>query len=44
MDRGADFIDTFFKPELIARYLPDILAGMAVTVRLVSRLEHRLGG
>src|SRR5271170_2366811 len=34
MDRGPDFIDTFFKPELIARYLPDILAGMAVTIEI----------
>jgi polar amino acid transport system permease protein len=34
MDRGSDFIDTFFKPELIARYLPDILAGMAVTIEI----------
>ncbi len=34
MDRGAAFIDTFFKPELIARYLPDILSGMAVTIEI----------
>jgi polar amino acid transport system permease protein len=34
MDNGAVFIDTFFKPELIARYLPDILSGMAVTVEI----------
>jgi polar amino acid transport system permease protein len=34
MDNGALFIDTFFKPELIARYLPDILAGMVVTVEI----------
>jgi polar amino acid transport system permease protein len=34
MDNGALFIDTFFKPELIARYLPDILSGMAVTVEI----------
>ncbi len=34
MDRGSLFIDTFFKPELIARYLPDILRGMAVTIEI----------
>jgi polar amino acid transport system permease protein len=34
MDRGTLFIDTFFKPELIARYLPDILKGMAVTIEI----------
>src|SRR5215470_15085466 len=34
MDNGALFIDTFFKPELIARYLPDILSGMAVTTEI----------
>jgi polar amino acid transport system permease protein len=34
MDNGALFIDTFFKPELIARYLPDILRGMAVTTEI----------
>jgi polar amino acid transport system permease protein len=34
MDNGALFIDTFFKPELIARYLPDILSGMAVTMEI----------
>jgi polar amino acid transport system permease protein len=34
MDNGALFIDTFFKPELIARYLPDILSGMAVTLEI----------
>src|SRR5215831_4189789 len=34
MDNGTLFIDTFFKPELIARYLPDILRGMAVTVEI----------
>jgi polar amino acid transport system permease protein len=28
------FIDTFFNPELIARYLPDILSGMAVTIEI----------
>jgi polar amino acid transport system permease protein len=34
MNNGALFIDTFFKPELIARYLPDILGGMAVTMEI----------
>jgi polar amino acid transport system permease protein len=34
MDNGALFIDTFFKPELIARYLPDILSGMVVTMEI----------
>ena len=36
MDNGALFIDTFFKPELIARYLPDILSGMVVTVEIAA--------
>jgi polar amino acid transport system permease protein len=30
------FLDTFFKPELIRRYLPDILAGMVVTVEIAA--------
>jgi polar amino acid transport system permease protein len=34
MDRGTLFIDTFFKPELIVRYLPDILKGMVVTIEI----------
>ena len=34
MDNGALFIDTFFKPELIVRYLPDILGGMMVTAEI----------
>ena len=34
MDNGTLFLDTFFKPELIVRYLPDILNGMAVTVEI----------
>jgi len=34
MDRGALFLDTFFKRELIVRYLPDILKGMVVTVEI----------
>jgi len=33
MDRTL-FLDTFFKPELIVRYLPDILSGMAVTIEI----------
>jgi polar amino acid transport system permease protein len=28
------FVDTFFKPALIARYLPDILKGMVVTIEI----------
>ena len=34
MNNGALFVDTFFKPELIARYLPDIVSGMIVTVEI----------
>jgi polar amino acid transport system permease protein len=34
MDRSSLFIETFFKRELIARYLPDILKGMAVTIEI----------
>jgi len=34
VDRGALFLDTFFKRELIARYLPDILKGMVVTIEI----------
>jgi len=34
MDRGALFLDTFFKRELIVRYLPDILKGMVVTIEI----------
>lgn len=34
MNRSAAFIDAFFKPELITRYLPDILSGMAKTIQL----------
>jgi polar amino acid transport system permease protein len=36
MDNGALFIDTFFKPALIVRYLPDILRGMAVTTEIAA--------
>src|SRR5262249_15473048 len=38
MDNRTLFIDTFFKPELIVRYLPDILKGMAVTIRIATLL------
>jgi polar amino acid transport system permease protein len=34
MDRETLFLDTFFKPELIVRYLPDILRGMVVTIEI----------
>src|SRR5258708_9488654 len=34
MDNGTLFIDTFFKPERIVRYLPDIRSGMAVTIEI----------
>jgi polar amino acid transport system permease protein len=34
MDRGTLFLDTFFKPDLIVRYLPDILKGMVVTIEI----------
>jgi polar amino acid transport system permease protein len=34
MDRSTLFLDAFFKPELIVRYLPDILRGMAVTIEI----------
>ena len=30
------FVETFFKGDLIARYLPDILKGMAVTVEVAA--------
>jgi polar amino acid transport system permease protein len=36
MDGGALFIETFFKRDLIARYLPDILKGMLVTVEIAA--------
>jgi polar amino acid transport system permease protein len=32
MDRGSLFVETFFKRDLIARYWPDILNGMVVTI------------
>ncbi len=34
MDSWSLFLDTFFKRELIVRYLPDILKGMVVTVEI----------
>ena len=34
MDHGALFVETFFKRDLIARYLPDILKGMVVTIEI----------
>jgi polar amino acid transport system permease protein len=34
MDRSSLFIETFFKRDLIARYLPDILKGMVVTIEI----------
>jgi len=36
MDNSTLFIDTFFKPELVVRYLPDILKGMAVTIEIAT--------
>lgn len=34
MATGSPFLDTFFKPELIVRYTPDILNGMAKTLQI----------
>lgn len=34
MATGSPFLDTFFKPELIVRYTPDILSGMAKTLQI----------
>jgi polar amino acid transport system permease protein len=36
MDRSSLFIETFFKRDLIARYLPDILKGMVVTIEIAA--------
>jgi polar amino acid transport system permease protein len=36
MDRGTLFLETFFKPDLISRYLPDILKGMIVTIEVAA--------
>jgi polar amino acid transport system permease protein len=35
MDRGL-FVESFFKPELVARYTPDILKAMVVTVEIAA--------
>ena len=36
MDAGSRFLDTFFKWELIKRYFPAILDGMAVTTEIAA--------
>ena len=36
MDRGFGFLDAFFKWELIERYFPAIMAGMAVTIEIAT--------
>jgi len=36
MGSRALFIETFFKPDLILRYLPDILQGMLVTIEIAG--------
>jgi polar amino acid transport system permease protein len=36
MADGALFIETFFRRDLIARYLPDILKGMVVTIEIAA--------
>jgi polar amino acid transport system permease protein len=36
MDRGSLFVETFFKRDLIARYWPNILNGMLVTVEIAA--------
>src|SRR5437660_6597286 len=33
---GSIFIDSFFKPEIIARYWPDILRAMVVTIEVAA--------
>jgi len=33
---GSLFLDTFFKPDVMVRYLPDILKGMVVTVEIAA--------
>ena len=35
------FLDTFFNPGVIERYLPDILSGMLVTIELAAARRHR---
>ena len=34
MDRWSRFVDTFFKPAVIERYLPDIVEGFLVTIEV----------
>lgn len=34
MDGWARFLDTFFKPDLMQKYLPSILSGMVVTIEI----------
>jgi polar amino acid transport system permease protein len=36
MQRGFGFLDAFFNPALIERYLPDIAKGMAVTIEIAA--------
>jgi polar amino acid transport system permease protein len=36
MDRGSLFVETFFKRDLIARYWPNILNGMVVTIEIAA--------
>jgi polar amino acid transport system permease protein len=36
MDAWSRFLDTFFKPELIERYLPAILKGVVVTIEIAA--------
>ena len=36
MDRGFGFVDAFFKWELIERYFPTIMQGMAVTIEIAA--------
>ena len=36
MDRGFGFLDAFFKWELIERYFPAIMQGMAVTIEIAA--------
>ena len=36
MQRGFGFLDAFFNPGLIERYLPDIAKGMAVTIEIAA--------
>jgi polar amino acid transport system permease protein len=36
MDSWARFLDTFFKPELIERYLPAIMKGVVVTIEVAA--------